>query len=172
MEFSYFSQNSEFLLAFPARDFGQKLNMERYRRGHNGADSKSVCAQAHKGSNPFLSATKELKRTVLALFFCHFWGDIRSFSSTFEKSLSEYSSRKLKRVIESDRKLTDRFFRQEKPAFSANKRHTRREESAGGTLALLKRKSAHGANTFPTIKGERSDPLTLFHIILRFFRSP
>ena len=29
---------------------------ERYRSGHNGADSKSVCAKAHKGSNPFLSA--------------------------------------------------------------------------------------------------------------------
>ena len=32
---------------------------ERYRSGHNGADSKSVCAKAHKGSNPFLSAIKE-----------------------------------------------------------------------------------------------------------------
>ena len=29
---------------------------ERYRSGHNGADSKSVCAQAHEGSNPSLSA--------------------------------------------------------------------------------------------------------------------
>ena len=33
--------------------------MERYRSGHNGADSKSVCAQAHEGSNPSLSAIKE-----------------------------------------------------------------------------------------------------------------
>ena len=33
--------------------------MERYRSGHNGADSKSVCAQAHEGSNPSLSAKKE-----------------------------------------------------------------------------------------------------------------
>ena len=32
--------------------------MERYRSGHNGADSKSVCAQAHEGSNPSLSAKK------------------------------------------------------------------------------------------------------------------
>ena len=32
--------------------------MERYRSGHNGADSKSVCAQAHEGSNPSLSAIK------------------------------------------------------------------------------------------------------------------
>ena len=33
-----------------------KFNTERYRSGHNGADSKSVCAQAHEGSNPSLSA--------------------------------------------------------------------------------------------------------------------
>ena len=33
--------------------------MERYRSGHNGADSKSVCAQAHEGSNPSLSAKKQ-----------------------------------------------------------------------------------------------------------------
>ena len=32
--------------------------MERYRSGHNGADSKSVCAKAHGGSNPPLSAKK------------------------------------------------------------------------------------------------------------------
>ena len=32
--------------------------MERYRSGHNGADSKSVCAQAHEGSNPSLSAKR------------------------------------------------------------------------------------------------------------------
>ena len=30
--------------------------MERYRSGHNGADSKSVCGQPHAGSNPALSA--------------------------------------------------------------------------------------------------------------------
>ena len=33
--------------------------MERYRSGHNGADSKSVCAKAHEGSNPSLSAKKK-----------------------------------------------------------------------------------------------------------------
>ena len=32
--------------------------MERYRSGHNGADSKSVCAKAHVGTNPTLSAMK------------------------------------------------------------------------------------------------------------------
>ena len=37
--------------------FAQKSNTERYRRGHNGADSKSVCVKAHMGSNPILSAT-------------------------------------------------------------------------------------------------------------------
>ena len=36
---------------------------ERYRSGHNGADSKSVCAKAHKGSNPFLSAKTRLSRS-------------------------------------------------------------------------------------------------------------
>ena len=29
---------------------------ERYRSGHNGADSKSVCLNGHGGSNPPLSA--------------------------------------------------------------------------------------------------------------------
>ena len=32
---------------------------ERYRSGHNGADSKSVCEQSHAGSNPALSATEK-----------------------------------------------------------------------------------------------------------------
>ena len=32
--------------------------MQRYRSGHNGADSKSVCAKAHEGSNPSLCAKK------------------------------------------------------------------------------------------------------------------
>ena len=35
--------------------------MERYRSGHNGADSKSVCANAHEGSNPSLSAKSGFK---------------------------------------------------------------------------------------------------------------
>ena len=39
------------------------IAMERYRSGHNGADSKSVCAKAHGGSNPPLSAKKRLSRT-------------------------------------------------------------------------------------------------------------
>ena len=37
--------------------------MERYRSGHNGADSKSVCAKAHGGSNPPLSAKRGFLRT-------------------------------------------------------------------------------------------------------------
>ena len=43
-------------------DFGEgrsrslQLNTERYRSGHNGADSKSVCLNGHAGSNPALSA--------------------------------------------------------------------------------------------------------------------
>ena len=43
---------------------------ERYRSGHNGADSKSVCAQAHGGSNPPLSANKkELLSTKSSFLF-------------------------------------------------------------------------------------------------------
>ena len=38
------------------------LNMERYRSGHNGADSKSVCLNGHAGSNPALSARMRLSR--------------------------------------------------------------------------------------------------------------
>ena len=35
----------------------RKIYTERYRSGHNGADSKSVCRKRHMGSNPILSAT-------------------------------------------------------------------------------------------------------------------
>ena len=44
--------------------------MERYRSGHNGADSKSVWAQAHVGSNPTLSAKQggHPRKGVPALF--------------------------------------------------------------------------------------------------------
>ena len=38
--------------------------MERYRRGHNGADSKSVCRKRHAGSNPALSARKTYARVM------------------------------------------------------------------------------------------------------------
>ncbi len=42
--------------------------MERYRSGHNGADSKSVCAKAHEGSNPSLSAiAKDAKGVLFAM---------------------------------------------------------------------------------------------------------
>ena len=39
------------------------IAMERSRSGHNGADSKSVCAKAHEGSNPSLSAKGGFIRT-------------------------------------------------------------------------------------------------------------
>ena len=50
--------------------------MQRYRSGHNGADSKSVWAQAHVGSNPTLSAKQggHPREGVPALF----GGDDRS----------------------------------------------------------------------------------------------
>ena len=44
---------------------------ERYRRGHNGADSKSVCGdEPHVGSNPTRSARKALKALCFQGFFC------------------------------------------------------------------------------------------------------
>ena len=42
---------------------------ERYRRGHNGADSKSVCEQSHGGSNPPLSAKTHGARIVFAVMY-------------------------------------------------------------------------------------------------------
>ena len=50
-------------------DFGDsrsqylQFNTERYRSGHNGADSKSVCLNGHEGSNPSLSAKCGFHRT-------------------------------------------------------------------------------------------------------------
>ena len=38
---------------------------ERYRSGHNEAVLKTVWAQAHKGSNPFLSANRNLIQTLV-----------------------------------------------------------------------------------------------------------
>ena len=43
--------------------------METYRSGHNGADSKSVCAKAHVGSNPTVSAKDKRDTKVSLLFF-------------------------------------------------------------------------------------------------------
>ena len=35
------------------------IYLQRYRSGHNGADSKSVCEQSHVGSNPTRCAKLE-----------------------------------------------------------------------------------------------------------------
>ncbi len=45
-------------------------NMERYRSGHNGADSKSVCEKSHGGSNPPLSATNGKSTKYGGFFVC------------------------------------------------------------------------------------------------------
>ena len=45
--------------------------MERYRSGHNGADSKSVCEQSHMGSNPILSANGTRINPVFMRVFIH-----------------------------------------------------------------------------------------------------
>ena len=34
------------------------FHVETYRRGHNGADSKSVCLSGHAGSNPAVSVSE------------------------------------------------------------------------------------------------------------------
>ena len=47
--------------------------MQRYRSGHNGADSKSVCRQLHVGSNPTRCATSEQSPLCSGIFLqkCH-----------------------------------------------------------------------------------------------------
>ena len=54
-----------------------KYLMERYRSGHNGADSKSVCEQSHEGSNPSVSALPKGNTIcfifVFPFFFSHFF---------------------------------------------------------------------------------------------------
>ena len=46
--------------------------VERYRSGHNGADSKSVCRKRHVGSNPTRSATSQSLETLVfqGFFLC------------------------------------------------------------------------------------------------------
>ena len=46
-----------------------RIIMERYRRGHNGADSKSVEPRGSVGSNPTRSARKASKHAGLLAFF-------------------------------------------------------------------------------------------------------
>ena len=46
-----------------------QLNMERYRSGHNGTDSKSVEPQGSVGSNPTRSAKKSSNHAGLLDFF-------------------------------------------------------------------------------------------------------
>ena len=41
-----------------------KRDKQRYRSGHNGADSKSVWEQSHEGSNPSRCASEEIPTTV------------------------------------------------------------------------------------------------------------
>ena len=69
-----------------------QIKLERYRSGHNGADSKSVCEQSHMGSNPILSANGTLENPVFSRvfsifkiflhgvfynFYCIFWRVLR-----------------------------------------------------------------------------------------------
>ena len=65
-----------------------KYHMERYRSGHNGADSKSVCAQAHEGSNPSLSANKN-RTFVYRQMFCQITD--KGFRTTVLSPLSYFT---------------------------------------------------------------------------------
>ncbi len=51
--------------------------METYRRGHNGADSKSVCGQPHVGSNPTVSAINQDTHWGVLIFMRIHDGGIR-----------------------------------------------------------------------------------------------
>lgn len=46
--------------------------MERYRSGHNEADSKSVVQQCTVGSNPTRSAKKDYTFSVWSFYLCIF----------------------------------------------------------------------------------------------------
>ena len=71
--------------------------VERYRSGHNGADSKSVCVKAHVGSNPTRSAMntdiswykKTHRMRWVFCYTCKYAGNRR----LFELVLQEYTER-------------------------------------------------------------------------------
>ena len=50
--------------------------MQRYRSGHNGADSKSVWEQSHEGSNPSRCATSEQSPLCSDVFLCQRQKDV------------------------------------------------------------------------------------------------
>ncbi len=58
------------MLAFLSRTWYNisVINTQRYRSGHNGADSKSVCWKQHEGSNPSLCVNRSVA-FVAADFF-------------------------------------------------------------------------------------------------------
>ena len=68
---------------------------ERYRSGHNGADSKSVWRQRHMGSNPILSANGTLENPVFSRVFSIRWKFFRfyflCFCQFFEPILCSFS---------------------------------------------------------------------------------
>ncbi len=63
----YFHKTSS--RSFLAKLQAPKFHTERYRSGHNGADSKSVWEQSHEGSNPSLSASEPKSARISALIF-------------------------------------------------------------------------------------------------------
>ncbi len=74
--------------------------MERYRSGHNGADSKSVCGKPHEGSNPSLSANgTRINPAFMRVFHTYiskskqhlFWGTNPDVNCTFPPSGISFS---------------------------------------------------------------------------------
>ena len=79
-------------------------NTQRYRSGHNGADSKSVCANAHEGSNPSLCANKK-EHPQGVLFFIGIDGQdrtlhrkVRGFAFERKPSVSWFTSGEAKNL--------------------------------------------------------------------------
>ena len=58
--------------------------LQRYRSGHNGADSKSVCGKPHEGSNPSLSAKTLSVVTITADNFLLLLSVLTAFLTDFE----------------------------------------------------------------------------------------
>ena len=66
--------------------------MQRYRSGHNGADSKSVCWKQHEGSNPSLCA-KRPQFSRIAVLILHYkqFDKLANYADT-EKAVKRFAN--------------------------------------------------------------------------------
>ena len=77
-----------------------KQNLETYRSGHNGADSKSVWEQSHEGSNPSVSAIKPLKTLGFQGFFISQNAvKVLSYAVNAVNAVTEFAEMQLKPAI-------------------------------------------------------------------------